>query len=194
MKRSCLLGAAYALCLSLMISGAANASIIYHVDRTIGDGTVTGFIETDGTLDVLSSGNIIDWTFKLTAENLFGGQTDVIDIEDDGSVHTIIDGAITATATQLWFNFGLVDTSYLIFQGGEPYFNYWCLETSGCGGSSAGEVMGNRVGGIGIAQSESRTGNIAFAEVVPVPAAVWLFGSGLLGLVGIARRKKSAIQ
>ena len=25
--------------------------------------------------------------------------------------------------------------------------------------------------------------------VVPVPAAVWLFGSGLLGLVGIARRK-----
>jgi hypothetical protein len=27
-------------------------------------------------------------------------------------------------------------------------------------------------------------------SVVPVPAAVWLFGSGLLGLVGVARRKK----
>jgi hypothetical protein len=27
--------------------------------------------------------------------------------------------------------------------------------------------------------------------VVPVPAAVWLFGSGLLGLVGIARRKSA---
>ena len=26
---------------------------------------------------------------------------------------------------------------------------------------------------------------------VPVPAAVWLFGSGLLGLVGVARRKAS---
>ena len=26
---------------------------------------------------------------------------------------------------------------------------------------------------------------------VPVPAAVWLFGSGLIGLVGVARRKKS---
>jgi hypothetical protein len=29
-------------------------------------------------------------------------------------------------------------------------------------------------------------------QPVPVPAAVWLFGSGLLGLVGIARRKKKA--
>jgi hypothetical protein len=28
-------------------------------------------------------------------------------------------------------------------------------------------------------------------HVVPVPAAVWLFGSGLLGLLGIARRKKA---
>jgi hypothetical protein len=27
------------------------------------------------------------------------------------------------------------------------------------------------------------------ATVVPVPAAVWLFGSGLIGLAGIARRK-----
>jgi hypothetical protein len=26
-------------------------------------------------------------------------------------------------------------------------------------------------------------------QAVPIPAAVWLFGSGLLGLVGIARRK-----
>ena len=28
-------------------------------------------------------------------------------------------------------------------------------------------------------------------EPIPVPAAVWLFGSGLIGLVGVARRKKS---
>jgi len=29
------------------------------------------------------------------------------------------------------------------------------------------------------------------SAAVPIPAAVWLFGSGLLGLVGMARRKKT---
>ena len=38
--------------------------------------------------------------------------------------------------------------------------------------------------------------NITFAfegtvSAVPVPAAVWLFGSGLIGLIGVARRKKA---
>ena len=30
-----------------------------------------------------------------------------------------------------------------------------------------------------------------YTTPVPVPAAAWLFGSGLLGLIGVARRKKS---
>ena len=29
------------------------------------------------------------------------------------------------------------------------------------------------------------------ASVIPIPAAVWLFGSGLIGLIGVARREKS---
>ena len=33
--------------------------------------------------------------------------------------------------------------------------------------------------------------NVALVEPVPVPAAVWLFGSGLIGLIGVARRKKA---
>ena len=36
-----------------------------------------------------------------------------------------------------------------------------------------------------------RDGDVA-ASVVPVPAALWLFGSGLLGLIGVARRKGNA--
>jgi len=33
-------------------------------------------------------------------------------------------------------------------------------------------------------------GALAPMSPVPVPAAVWLFGSGLLGLAGFARRRK----
>lgn len=40
---------------------------------------------------------------------------------------------------------------------------------------------------------QSVNGNVVSTDIVntavPVPAAVWLFGSGLLGLVGVARRR-----
>jgi hypothetical protein len=38
---------------------------------------------------------------------------------------------------------------------------------------------------------ENRT-TTASPVVVPVPAALWLFGSGMLGLIGVARRNKAA--
>lgn len=41
------------------------------------------------------------------------------------------------------------------------------------------------------ASLESGSGHLYATSAVPVPAAVWLFGSGLLGLVGIAKRKKA---
>lgn len=35
-------------------------------------------------------------------------------------------------------------------------------------------------------------GGIAIINIVPIPAAIWFFGSGLLGLIGITRRKQIA--
>jgi hypothetical protein len=46
----------------------------------------------------------------------------------------------------------------------------------------SGEVI---YGAIGVLDSVQ----IVPVQVVPIPAALWLFGSGLLGLIGIARRK-----
>ncbi len=43
---------------------------------------------------------------------------------------------------------------------------------------------------LGLAQSGADFALAGALTAVPVPAAVWLFGSGLLGLVGVARRKK----
>ena len=36
------------------------------------------------------------------------------------------------------------------------------------------------------------TFEVGAASVIPVPAAAWLFGSGLIGLIGVARRKARA--
>ena len=38
----------------------------------------------------------------------------------------------------------------------------------------------------------SPVGFAGTVSAVPVPAAVWLFGSGLMGLVGVARRRKAS--
>jgi hypothetical protein len=57
--------------------------------------------------------------------------------------------------------------------------NFFIAPGDGSGGEAPG---GDRVG----------LGEIAFSvSEVPVPATVWLFGSSLLGLIGMARRKKA---
>jgi hypothetical protein len=48
------------------------------------------------------------------------------------------------------------------------------------------EFVGTKATGVGLAFD-----NFTAVSAVPIPAAVWLFGSGLLGLVGFSRRKQS---
>jgi hypothetical protein len=52
-------------------------------------------------------------------------------------------------------------------------------------------VPDNGAGGVCLAKS--CTFDVTFTNVseVPLPAAAWLFGSGLITLAGIARRRKS---
>ena len=40
--------------------------------------------------------------------------------------------------------------------------------------------------------SDGNNPPVLMLTTVPIPAAAWLFGSGLIGLIGIARRKKAA--
>jgi hypothetical protein len=58
----------------------------------------------------------------------------------------------------------------------------------------AGQILqfGFNVDTVGTGPTGNYYDNVNFGVTpVPVPAAVWLFGSGLLGLVGVARRRKS---
>jgi len=67
-----------------------------------------------------------------------------------------------------WFQFNFTGIDALSF---ESY-----------GGTNAGYTGGS---GVHFAMEEFTY------NAVPIPAAVWLFGSGLIGLIGIARRKKA---
>lgn len=54
------------------------------------------------------------------------------------------------------------------------------------------KMTGNATGAIGGGGDSVIAGNYeATLSTVPIPAAVWLFGTGLLGLIGIARRKSA---
>ncbi len=69
-------------------------------------------------------------------------------------------------------------------------------DTAACAASESYTLTYNAVvpsgGFAGVAYQLVLTGTVGAGAVIPVPAAAWLFGSGLLGLVGVARRKKSA--
>ena len=185
-----------------LCAATANAAIIYDVNRTIaeGTGTVTGFIETDGTEGVLVTNNITSWSLTLTAPNLNGGDSYLIEgsISGGGSGVRVLNGtAVSATSTQLLYDFNKPGS--LNFRGAlnspssSPTY-FWCLETSVC---SDAEDSSEHLGLIltrstETLQWEHRSGEIVFATatVIPVPAAVWLFCSGLIGLAGFARRKR----
>jgi hypothetical protein len=56
------------------------------------------------------------------------------------------------------------------------------------GNNGTGNIESYLLGSVTVALN----GTTTFTGNVPVPPAVWLFGSGLLGLVGISRRRKLA--
>ena len=92
-------------------------------------------------------------------------------------------------ATPQFFDFGLNADSSV-------WTNYVFNTTAGADvGGGVTLALKTGCGAVAGCFSDVYFDNVSFTadvSAVPVPAAVWLFGSGLVGLVGVARRKVKA--
>jgi len=144
------------------ISGDATSLII--------DGTGTSIITDFGP--PITFIDIADVDFVLTADR---GSNDGVD-------YLFTNGSITA-GTYINTTFDTLSMSVDPMLG---FASFWADLANG------GRIEGGFMLAGDIASTFGGDTLIAKAgPVVPVPAAVWLFGSGLIGLVGVARRKKS---
>ena len=174
-----------------LCAATANAAFIYKVDHTFGVYALTGTIETNINNGVIT-GILPQDSFSLTMTDT------TITVGDPGRDITIlnvfIDGdAVIATPAELQYDFSKVPSNSantsLLFSNSNFPSHLWCLQTTtGCS-SPRGQYESIFINNSLVLQ-EARSGIVTLATVVPVPAAVWLFGSGLIGLAGIARRKR----
>ncbi|RDH84501.1 MAG: hypothetical protein DIZ80_03205 [endosymbiont of Galathealinum brachiosum] len=179
----------YMVCALVLFSANANAALI---DLTI-NGVVEGALNWGG----LTAGDSISANLVLDTEGYTG----------TGSETFYFTGSNTLDITAGTFSFDeSMDsalTSSITFQNGElADLNFGAL----FGINGAPEEFDSF--GLGIlAQRSVTTGNGGNAVTtdyvlsahweattlspVPVPAALWLFGSGLIGLAGLAKRRKA---
>jgi len=179
-------------------------NITWLADANAGAGSAfdDGTFATDGRM---SWDNAVAWTTSLTVNGIGGWRLPDMDVNGDD---TIFDCALGNQAACMdneighlfYYGAGTTLGSGVTADSPSPFSNiifgaYW--SGTDYAPNPAIQVWDFLVD-LG-AQEVSVKGGNAWAwavrsgdvGVVPVPAAVWLFGSGLLGLICIARRKKA---
>jgi PEP-CTERM motif len=183
--------------LALLAPRAAQADdVTYAVDQTIGPGTVTGTIVTDGTIGVLSASDIVGGSLTITGY----GTSQVADLPAD--ILDISGDDLSATDENLLFNFSGTDKGGVAF-GPSPIgpYLYWNLGTTGYPLGVAldnyypGENIVNSAGLSHPAYTVALSGSQVVATVVnspePETSSLILIGLGSLGFLTVRRRRKA---
>ncbi len=168
---------------AILIPGISNATVALPALDIQNFGTDSGMSLSATTLNIgatafsiATSGtpiDIPDVAFSLSSSGSYDATTGIGSFNGNITIGSLL----TADFTQLSF-YDLTGGDYQFF-GDVTY----------TGGSMMGNLTGGRIDGV--TNANSVVAKLGQITVVPVPAALWLFGSGLLGLAGIARRKAS---
>ncbi|MDH5571391.1 MAG: VPLPA-CTERM sorting domain-containing protein [Gammaproteobacteria bacterium] len=202
---------------ALVLSTSANASVIYQYtgnqytgflndESDIYDTTmsITGFIEFESplapnlTVNGDESGNVTPISYSFSdGINTFTHLAPPV--FEDFDIGTDSSGNITSWYIELWDNYpsspSIGDTSGFMDIIGSNYYPDWGGGDQGNYGTCT-EVQTVPYGVYCRTDQNSGWTDVpgtwsTNTSVVPIPAASWLFGSGLIGLVGLVRRKKA---
>lgn len=133
-----------------------------------GDTITETFIDTG-----LSSATSSNWVFSMS-DFTSAGVTNIFDVKINGS--TIGSFSFTSdgdSSDSLFFD---LTFEHDLITGDDFTLDITATSTVYSGGGAYNWLPG---------------GSVTLISSVPVPAALWLFGSGLIGLIGVARRKKA---
>lgn len=200
------------LCGLFTFGSAAQAAPLNLVLNDTPD-IVSSFIDVayDAVTDTLTASGFaleLDDDGSIPAEAIAGGSFDLVATIDGAGVMTAGSLTISGTVATLGYNSGTLLTGTLTDfgfpdAGGDPLeflFDVTGGDAAGLygGGSLTGGIIMSATGFTGDFTSDFSnlisgipgTGSgVADVAPVPVPAAVWLFGSAVLGLAGIGRRR-----
>lgn len=174
--------------------GSATTSDNWSYDEGVNAGVITDTSAGTSTLGMTaSSGNSISLGFDASIVNRPGeNDLKLFFVGGNGHVFDVTIGGITNS-------YNLAPMANAISGKFDPAFPTDPIIGLGINLDSFG-LSGGSFSEISLTIGDSYTADSAVPSfvgtysvetaVVPVPAAVWLFGSGLLGLIGIARRRK----
>ena len=185
----------------LTFTAAANAAVVYPA---LNIQQLSTSLITDAGIISTASGLTMDAT-AITIINSddtvvydFADQNFFLTSDASGAGTLSVGNDVILTAS--FSNLTLVDLG-----DADPFFagiGNFSADLTYTGGDMTGSIFAGRIEGafrsatgpIALGNdftAGSITANIGEVSAVPVPAAVWLFGSALLGLAGIAKRKKT---